>query len=101
MSDNPERGEEDQNKLPPHLRQRFIDLIEDGLNIQFDEVAQEYFINEVNEWGTFRHMLLESRLYIKGNEKLIVNGEKVARNKATLWNFAKQLDGFKSQLHIL
>ena len=101
MSDNPERGGEDPNKLPPHLRQKFIDLIEDALHIQLDEIAQEYFINEVNEWGTFRHMLLDSRLYIKGNEKLIVNGEKVARNEATLWNFAKQLDGFKSQLHVL
>ena len=101
MSDNPERGGEDPNKLPPHLRQRFIDLIEDALNIQFDETAQDYFINGVTEWGTFRHMLLDSKLYIKGNEKLIVNGENVARNEATLWNFAKQLEGFKSQLHVL
>ena len=101
MSDNSERGGEDPNKLPPHLRQKFIDLIEDALNIQFDEIAQDYLINGVTEGGTFRHMPLDSKLYIKGNEKLIVNGENVARNEATLWNFAKQLDGFKSQLHVL
>ena len=101
MSEKPERGGEDPNKLPPHLRQRFIDLIEDALNIQFDEIAQDCFINGVTEWGTFRHMPLDSKLYIKGNGKLIVNGEKVARNEATLWNFAKQLDGFQSQLHVL
>ena len=101
MSDNLEKGGEDPNRLPSHIRDRFIDRIEDALNIRFDKTTEDYFIHGITEWGSFRHMLLNSKVYIRGNEKVIINDENVARNEATLWNFTKQLDGFKSQVHVL